>query len=310
MVKKTASTATVVAPAAPAAVAVPTGIRPTKGRTKGGKGLLSLLAKKGTKAEPAKPAKKARRAMILDAEAQSQFLRVAKAKSLLDMFDSFLKVERPVLDEQFQARFVSTYWAAAFLPENPRVEVLDQGRPVCTGLYSLVKKFHIDALEPEDGEEPADAMIRILVDIIQMDPQKATALVETELDFTPSLTIPLTEMTLSADEETATAANKLGQFLAGEIKLLRTSDGNFCSLLVVKADCKVLEKDGFMDRLPGYCETEEQLKHLLRIVFRPEWHLKSVEVYKGDKAKRDEVLHDMCDEVIAFADQKAQEKKK
>lgn len=293
--------ATVAAPA-PAPVAVPSGIRSKKG----GGNLLAMLAAKGTKAAPPKPEKKKRRTMSLSEEAQTQFLRVAKVKVVADLATAFIKVERPVLDDLFQSCFLKTYWEARFLPDNPRVAVQDGGKVVCDGLYSLVKKFHIDTIEPEDGESPADAMTRVLVEVVGLDETKAATLVENELDFTPELTIPITELT--KDDATADAANELVRFLLGQIKVLKLSDEQKAALIRVKAGCEVLDKDGFMDRLPEYCDTIEQLTSLLSIVFRPEWHLRSLKLYEGQPARRRQALLDAVQEIIV-AEEAAKEAK-
>lgn len=292
--------------AVPAAIREPAKSKPTPKKAWGVKGLIGKLAGMGSKTAPKSDKKKKDRPqMVLAPAAQQQFERVAPAVVLAGYLKSYLEVERAELDRHLKEEYLRVFWQHKTQPQNPRLSVLGaNGRPKCEGLFSLVAKWHIDPIECEDGESPEEAMARILVDVCEFEPEKAAAFAANELDFTPQIVIPLTELEGGDNPVAQAAAQELMRFLAGEIKKPNLTDEQKASLIQVNAQTKVLS--GFLDRLCQYCETPDQVDAVLSTVIRPEWHLKSVDVLKGQEAQRSAFLLNACEEIMEGEEAKKQ----
>ena len=269
-----------------APIAIPVAIRPKgkgipKQAGKGVHGVYAKLAGMGSKLAKKSTVKdKDRPVLRLSDEANRQFGLVAPAKNILDTVTAYLKTERANLDALIIPEFLHIMWESRTQPQNPRLEARDGGELMASAIFSLVRKWRIQEVTAEQGESPDETFVRTLVEVIGLDQQKAEDFVHTELDFMPEISIPITDLEKGDNEVAKEAVRKLSAFLANEdpetgeeISVLDLDEDERASLIVIKAEVKVL--DGFLDRLCGYCQDEDQLVAILTTLIKPEFHMKS-----------------------------------
>lgn len=291
-------------------VAIPAAIREAKPAVakpaaKGGiRGLFNKLADMGKKKGAESKVKTSDRPVLhLTPEVEQQFRRVAPAKVLFDRLESYVDTETGVLKDMLRQAYFQVFWASKTKPQNPALVAKgEDGKPDCTGIFMLVGKWRVEELTCKRNESPEDAFVRTLVEVVGLDEGKAEDLVHTELDFVPSISIPITALEGGDDEIAKTASQKLALYLVGESESLELDDEERASLIVVQAKVKVL--DGFLDRLCTYCDDPNQLETILTTLIKPEWHCKSFKfgVSDADQVRLDRLLGEMENIMLAPED--------
>jgi hypothetical protein len=129
---------------------------------------------------------------------------------------------------------------------------------------------------PNDGGDPKEAVVSMFVGIGLLEGD-ARRLVEDELFFEPSVSISLSQLfygkrigkswQMPTAVEQRTATKLLNYMQTGEGEPLTDEEK---AVLTVATTNKVLVKDdGFLQRAAGYCNSEEVLHKLLKLVSSP-----------------------------------------
>jgi len=234
---------------------------------------LKMVSKAATK--PAKKKEKERPELELDEEQSSVFNEWRAAKELLKLFKDKEETDNALVKDILFALYAELLWQFGVL-ENPTVKTEVGGKPYNSAIYAVKEKYKVKMPEVGEDQEPADALVDLLVDLGVEKPD-AVRLVEKEVDFTPNSGLrSFSELavgswrgntfTPSTEEEKA-VSTKIMEFV---INNLTPEEQAVC--LVSSVQTKV--QKGFLDRAKSYAHSVEQLAAILSVI-EPEQALTS-----------------------------------
>ena len=235
---------------------------------------LSALSKLvGTKKPTAAKAKPTHPRLPLTPEAKEKVRTWIPAKILFDHFETYKKNVEGEMDELVKDLFYRGWWDNRSFPDYPTLNVeSDDGRADMEAMFVFQERFRVQIPESDD---PNSAMVDLLVST-GLTKAHATNLVERELVIAEEKTINLTGL-LSGRKVGKTwvnpspieqsAATKLIALITGQ----STEPMNEAEIhaLILTTDYKCTVKPGFLERAVGYCESFDQLKNMVELVFHP-----------------------------------------
>ena len=243
-------------PSVPAAV---------RGSNKDGLDLLHQLNDDlGTPAPKPKPEKSNKLEVNLDGEEAGCLASWVATSQVSKYVEERLKGDKESLSEWALDWFVSRLWSDKSVPSNPTMKTKKNGRTDSQAIYQFQNRFK---LHKPDGDQ-RQGIIDTLVDQ-GLSEEAATNLVDNELDVQPfTTTRPLNELLAGRYEqrqwvEATEEEQALGKKLLMVLKENLT--GNELKAVLLR-DAKVTVRNGFLDRVAGYVEDEEQLKAVFRVI--------------------------------------------
>jgi len=181
-----------------------------------------------------------------------------------------------VRDGCFEAYTEYVWTRKSTPPKNPKIEVKEGGKVKHAAIFQVQGRFKVDVEIDElpDDQSPEDAIVAAIRELTDLSEEDCVELVSNEIDFTPdrglkNFTKIFQEGT---DEEKASLAKLMTYILTdGSAKTGRSSVEAFTAedrqnlmFNITKATVKDPEK--FMDRLPNYVHSLEQLRAVLTVI--------------------------------------------
>ena len=261
--------------------------------------LSKLAALVGTKKVTAASKKPSHPRLPLTNEAREKVKAWIPAKILFDHFEEYKKNVEGEMDKLVKDLFYRGWWDNKSFPDNPTLNIeTDDGRADMEAMFVFQERFRVGIPE---GDDPEAAMVNLLVSTGLSHPN-ASKLVAQELVIAEDKSINLTAL-LSGKKIGKTwvnpspieksAAEKLISLITGET----TEPLNEAEIhaLIVTTDYKCTVKPGFLERAHTYCDTYDQLKGLMELVFHP------VVSHRGAKFGISEALEDRKNRIIGCA---------
>lgn len=269
--------------------------------------LLAQLAG-GVPAPTPKAAKKGRPELQLPPAVEKQFKDYIPVKALADVIGSREEVLKSELNDELMRLYVSNFWRLRNQPTNPALKATnDAGEPDCEGMFVIQSRFMIEIPDLKPGEKAPDALIALFTDM-GLDEEKATKLVTQELDFTPDIAVKLNELINgrkidgewhpATDEEKA-LGKKISGWLMGQPTDPPTPEERAMALRV---SAKATVKDGFLNRVCGYCNSEADLANIFKVI-KPVVQNRGAKFGISDTpTRRTERLLQVCEETLGTAE--------
>jgi hypothetical protein len=240
--------------------------------------LLAMVG--GKKKKTAAKKKTDRPELALDEDQQELMAAWAKAKVLADHFGENLKTAVAELDDEIVPLFYDLMWSQKQQPKNPSLKTRNEaGQVDIEGMLVIMERFMVSMPEIDEEDDVDDVkqkFVSMLINTASLNAAKAEELVENELVIREEKIIPLTELLegrkvgkewVNPSSAEQSAATKLIRCIAvGEAPNFTAEE---LEALVVSTDYKVTVKGGFLQRACTYCDSAEQLKSMLQLIFKP-----------------------------------------
>ena len=192
---------------------------------------------------------------------------------IAEIFKKRKEAVQEEMDEEITDQFYEIWWELRNYPDNPTLNTEDDnGRPDTEALFIFEERFRIEKLVSDDvNQEMIDRLISV-----GLTKTNATRLVNDELIIAEDKFINFTALlqgrkvgkqwvnpTLIEQQ----AAKKAIALLRGISKEPLTDAEMQAAITITDFQCTV--KPGFLERACTYCESLEQLKNMMKNVFRP-----------------------------------------
>jgi hypothetical protein len=264
--KKAASKKVAVAPAIAIPAVRTTGKTAAPAKPMSAADMLNQLAGAKPVEKKSTAASKGRPALVLTPDAESTFKKFIPAKVLYDQFESNLTAVKDELKTQLFVLYAHTMWIQKSQPANPKLLVLnDKGKSDMESLYVIQAKFKVQA-------DSAEVATQLLVGV-GLSQDNAEKLVEHELDFTPFTGLrSFNELVkghregegwVEATPAEQAVAQKLMSLVMGQQVAPITPEER---QIILRNEPQVVVRDGFLERVTTYCESEEQVLGVFQVV--------------------------------------------
>jgi hypothetical protein len=244
---------------------------------------LDALNELSAAVKPKKKATSERPVVECPTSVHSSFARFTAAKSIFDVAESRVQVEKDIVCNVMLEAYMATMFNTGAQPLNPTISLEKGGRVDSTGIFQVKQQYKFN-LE-EGAGKVKDRMIAALkeagynrVEKLEVDGKivlkcMAAALVEAEIDTTPRTGLrPFNELSIghyvdkqfvpATDEEKLIAEKLIGFVMGRKVEPLTERERE---IVVVKED-RIKVKDGFLARVRLYCISLEEVKAIFRII--------------------------------------------
>jgi hypothetical protein len=230
-------------------------------------------------AQTKKPAKKEQDRPTVDVPLNvlKSFQRLVGANSVLEVAEARFDVESELVKAEMIEVFAESLYQHGSQPANPKLATELDGRPDMSGIFQVQSRFKFNL--PEDVNGDTDLNVRLVktLELIGMSNEDAQKLITNEIDTNPVVTLrPFGELVnghyegegkhktfIEATEKEKAIGQKLLEFVTGTSAKPLTEEERS---IVVRIDENIKVKEGFLQRLKGYCKTLDILKGVLRII--------------------------------------------
>ena len=239
------------------------------------KNLLSQLAKGIVNK---KPTKQDRPTVDVPTGIYESFERLVGAKALYEVAEARLDVESDLVKSEMLEVFAESIYHNGCVPANPKLQTeLVDGRPDCSGIFQVQNRFKYTIPDEVNGETDIAARLLYTLESIGMETDKAQALIDNEIDCSPVVSLrPFGELVdghyegegknrtfVEASAEEKAVGQKLLEFVTGtSTKPLSEED----RAIAVRIEERIKPKEGFLQRLKGYCSSLDILKGIFKVI--------------------------------------------
>jgi hypothetical protein len=271
--------------------------------------LLAQLAGGVPVAAPKTAAKKGRPELQLPAHVEQQFKDYIPVKALADVIGSREEVLKSDLNAELMRLHIANFWKLRTLPTNPALKATnDDGTPDCEGMLVIQSRFMIEVPDLKPGQKPQDAIAALFTDM-GLDSANATNLVNNELDFTPDIAVKINELLngrkIESEWHPATDEEKaLGKKISGWLMGTPTDPiSPEERAMALRVSAKAAVKDGFLQRVCGYCRSEAELANVFKVI-RPVIQNRGAKFGISDTpTRRTERLMEICKDTLGTAEE-------
>lgn len=253
---------------------------------------MSSLAKLTQSAKKASPQKSNRPTVDVPAFILPSFKELAYAKSIYDVAGARKDAEAVVVCDAMLEAYAETLFKQGFVPANPTLMVLEDGKPDISGIFQVQHRFKINIPKDVDGDTDVEKRFVAAFVAIGMDSASAKKIFDNEIDGRPVVMLrPFSELVnghyedksfVESTQQEKDIGEKLLRFVFGE-KPDPLTDQEKDLAVFQQENIKV--KDGFLQRLRLYCDTLDQLKGVLRVI-SPVHYVSHIKVGISDTPER------------------------
>lgn len=240
------------------------------------KNLLNSLVKSAAK-KPAAP-KQDRPTVDVPANVLESFKRLVGAKTVYEVAESRLEVESELVKEEMLDLFAETVFRNGAVPANPKLQTeLNDGRPDMSGIFQVQNRFKVNIPEDVNGNTEIPVRVLFALEAVGMATDAAQKLIDAEIDGSPVVRLrPFGELVdghyegegknktfVEASAEEKAVGQKLLEFVTGTASDPLTEEER---AIAVTIEERIKVKEGFMQRLKGYCDSEDVVKGVLKVI--------------------------------------------
>jgi len=252
--------------------------------------LLKKVASKATSKKSSDAKKKDEVVWTPDDALMDDVKDLISSAAVAEVIDPIVKQKKAVVGNKLFDRWTQAMWDEKKLQSNPRIVVQKDSTVVRDMSFLFMVKFRTNALAsfiPKPDEIPEDETAESIVinaltsDLVGLSQETAEKLVAEEgdegegdaefiIESQLNLSKSFDKLYYSSNETESGFAKKLLGYLNAEpakgrknVSVPPVTDEERA---ILRTDSLLKIKDGFMERVCGYCETVEQLRNLLRFV--------------------------------------------
>jgi hypothetical protein len=238
------------------------------------KNLLNQLVK--TK-KPAAATKPDRPSVDVPDVVLKAFERLVGANAVLEVAEARKEVEAGLVNEEMLDLFAESLFKFGSTPANPKLQTEHNGRPDMTGIFQVQNRFKFNIPEDVNGDTDITNRLVFALESVGMGKVDALKLVEGEIDAAPVVTLrPFGELVnghyegegknktfVEASDAEKAVGQKLLEFVTGTSAEPLTEDERNIAVRIVE---NIKVKEGFLQRLKGYCATKDVLRGVLKVI--------------------------------------------
>lgn len=228
---------------------------------------------------------KSNKAELVLAENIQEHLRTwAGLKTVKEAINEKEKTAKKDLQDEILDAYLDNAWKQRCKPANPVVTAKNEnGQLDCESLFICTENFKVQVpLHPND-QTPQSAMVELFANM-GVERASAVKLVTEEIDFTPKAALrPFNELLkghknedgdwVDATEEEVALGTEILQFVMGLPDEKRQ--------LALVANANVSVKNGFAERVFGYCKSVVDFKNIYKVI-KPVNYLKGAKFAAND----------------------------
>lgn len=198
-------------------------------------------------------------------------------------------------------------------PKNPEIRVKEGGKVIHSTVFQVQGRFKVDVEigEIPKDKSPEDVVVAAILEITDLDESDAVAIVRDNVDFTPdrgfkSFTKIYKEGT---DEEKASLTRLMAMVMAdpsektGNITVKGLTPEDRKNLMYNSARAEVVEPKKFLDRLPSYVHSLEQLRAVLTVLKPTHVYPSHMAFMKGSNvSEQTEALKEVAATMLGISD--------
>jgi hypothetical protein len=198
-------------------------------------------------------------------------------------------------------------------PKNPKVEVKEGGKVKHSAIFQVQGRFKVDVEigELADDQAPEDAVVAAIREITDLSEEDAVCLVNNEIDFTPDRGFKgFTQIFQEGTDEEKASLTKLMMYVMADgsektgkatVDAFTTEDRQ--NLMFNTAKATVIDPKKFMDRLPNYVHSLEQLRAVLTVIKPTHVYPSHIAFMKGSNvSEQTAALQDVAASMLGTSD--------
>ena len=248
--------------------------------------LLNQIAKKAVR-KKVEPKQKNEVVWYPEANLENAVVRLIEAGYVADMLKPVLESRKSLVGEKLLELYINKMWETKQQPDNPRIVIRKKGSETRDMAFMFLVKFRKDALKKdlpsidvdEENEEevptPHELLANLLLESVGLSEaniKKITDTVSGEFQIVEDIDLiaPFNVLYYSDNPVHKSAATKLLTYLNSPIqkgkKKIELEPFTDKEKEVVSKTQSLVMKEGFLQRVVGYCDTIDQLRDLLKFV--------------------------------------------
>lgn len=248
--------------------------------------LLNQIAKKAVR-KKVEPKQKNEVVWYPEANLENAVVRLIEAGYVADMLKPVLESRKSLVGEKLLELYINKMWETKQQPDNPRIVIRKKGSETRDMAFMFLVKFRKDALKKdlpsidvdEENEEevptPHELLANLLLESVGLSEaniKKITDPVSGEFQIVEDIDLiaPFNVLYYSDNPVHKSAATKLLTYLNSPIqkgkKKIELEPFTDKEKEVVSKTQSLVMKEGFLQRVVGYCDTIDQLRDLLKFV--------------------------------------------
>ena len=198
-------------------------------------------------------------------------------------------------------------------PKNPKVEVKEGGKVRHSAIFQVQGRFKVDVEigEIADDQSPEDVVVAAIREVTNLSEQDVIELVNNEIDFTPDRGFKgFTQIFQDGTDEEKASLIKLMTYVMsdGSDKTGKSTVDAFTmedrqNLMYNTAKATVIDPKKFMDRLPNYVSSLEQLRAVLMVIKPTHVYPSHIAFMKGSTVSdQTQALQYVATEMLGISD--------
>lgn len=214
--------------------------------------------------------------LILPREVEKAFVDFISYDAVAKKIGTQTANQKELVEEGCFNAYTEYLWKHKATPaKNPKVEVKEKGKVLHSAIFQVQGRFrvNVDIGELPEGKSAQEVVIDAIREITDLSKEEVEALVNNELDFTPDRGIKnWSKIFLEGTDEERMSLHKLVAFImsdgddSGEVKVQALSPEDRANLMYSTARVTVSDPKKFLDRLPHYVHSLEQLRAVLSVI--------------------------------------------
>tara|TARA_Y100000034_G_scaffold6762_2_gene7473 strand:- start:2753 stop:3628 length:876 start_codon:yes stop_codon:yes gene_type:complete len=250
----------------------------------------------------------------LPAEVAAEFETFIGYASVAKKIETQCSNQKEVVQEGCFDAYTEYVWnRKSTPPKNPQLQVKEGSKVKHSAIFQVQGRFKVDVEigEIAADQSPEDAVVAAIQEITDLSEEDATNLVNNEIDFTPdrgfrSFTKIFQE---GSDEEKASLVKLMTYVMAdGSEKTGKSTVDAFTledrqNLMYNTAKATVIDPKKFMDRLPNYVHSLEQLRAVLTVIKPTHVYPSHIAFMKGSNvSEQTEALKGVAATMLGISD--------
>lgn len=250
----------------------------------------------------------------LSAELAAEFETYIGFRSVWDKIDTQKDNQQQIVKEGCFDAYTEYVWnRKSTPPKNPKVEVKEGGKVKHSAIFQVQGRFKVDVEigEIPDNQAPEDAVVAAIREITDMSEEDVVCLVNNEIDFTPDRGFKnFTKIFQEGSDEEKASLTKLMMYVMadGSSKTGKATVDAFTvedrqNLMFNTARASVIDPKKFLDRLPNYVHSLEQLRAVLTVIKPTHVYPSHIAFMKGSNvSEQTEALKEVAASMLGISE--------
>lgn len=251
----------------------------------------------------------------LPADVTAEFETYIGFRSVWDKIDTQKNNQQQIVKDGCFDAYTQYLWdRKSTPPKNPQVQVKEGSKVKHSAIFQVQGRFKVDVEigEIPDDQSPEDVVVAAIREITDLSEEDATLLVNNEIDFTPDRGFKsFTKIFQEGSEDEKVSLTKLmmmvmadGSEKTGKITVDALTPEDRANLMFNTARASVIDPKKFMDRLPNYVHSLEQLRAVLTVIKPTHVYPSHIAFMKGSNvSEQTEALKEVAATMLGVSDE-------